>query len=131
MDKWINTSRPRGKGNLQGNLNFSSKEKSDQILELLCWKSGSPPHPALQFRGELGLELAGGSFAVVSLDEHFVSQRCTVPQLLQIVELGGNQADRWANVLHSMCMQLSTSKAYWEGSVPQCSHSLPVCTNSG
>lgn len=46
------------------------------------------PHPAVQFRGELGLELAGCSFAVVSLDEHFVSQRCTVPQLLQVVELG-------------------------------------------
>lgn len=45
------------------------------------------PHPALQLRGELGLKLAGGSFTVVSLDEHFVSQRCTVPQLLQIVEL--------------------------------------------
>lgn len=45
------------------------------------------PHPALQLRGKLGLKLAGGSFTVVSLDEHFVSQRCAVPQLLQIVKL--------------------------------------------
>ena len=46
-------------------------------------------HPALQLRGELGLKLAGGAFTVVSLDEDFVCQRCTVPQLLQIVELWG------------------------------------------
>lgn len=45
------------------------------------------PHPALQLRGELGLKLAGCPLAVVSLDEHFVSQRRAVPQLLQIVEL--------------------------------------------
>lgn len=44
-------------------------------------------HPALQLRGELGLKLAGGPFAVVPLDEHFVGQRRAVPQLLQIVEL--------------------------------------------
>ena len=51
------------------------------------------PHPALQLRGELGLKPAGGSFAVVSLDEDFISQRCTVPQLLQIVELGRTWTD--------------------------------------
>lgn len=44
-------------------------------------------YPALQLRGELGLKLAGGPFAVVPLDEHFVGQRRAVPQLLQIVEL--------------------------------------------
>lgn len=45
------------------------------------------PHLAVQLRGKLGLKLAGGPFTVVSLDEDLVGQRCTVPQLLQVVEL--------------------------------------------
>lgn len=49
--------------------------------------SSPSPHPALQLNGELGLKLAGGSFTVVSLDEDFVGQGSTVPQLLQVMEL--------------------------------------------
>lgn len=66
------------------------------------------PHPALQLGGELGLKLAGGSFAVVSLDEHFVSQRCAVPQLLQIVELGGG----YETVVQTNRMRFSYSPVF-------------------
>lgn len=63
------------------------------------------PHPALEFRGKLGLELAGCSFTVVSLDEHFVSQRCTVPQLLQVVELGTRGQTECISHVHAVIHQ--------------------------
>lgn len=48
-------------------------------------------HPVVKLRGELGLEAADGSFAVVSLYKHLRYQRCVVPQLLQVMELSTQQ----------------------------------------
>lgn len=44
-------------------------------------------HPVVKLRGELGLEAADGSFAVVSLYKHLRYQRRVMPQLLEVVEL--------------------------------------------
>ncbi len=57
------------------------------LFKCMCGRMLPSPYPALQLRGKLCLKLAGGPFTVVPLDEDFVGQRCTVPQLLQIVEL--------------------------------------------
>lgn len=54
-------------------------------------------HPVVEFRGELGQEAADGSFAVVSLYKHLCDQRCTVPQLLKVMELNEGHV-RSANV---------------------------------
>lgn len=59
------------------------------IIMILIRKSS--PYPALQLRREFGLKLACGPFTVVPLDKHLVGKRCTMPQLLQVVELSGTE----------------------------------------
>lgn len=49
-----------------------------------------PLNPTVQLWGELGLELADGPIAVVSLDKDLGGQRGTSPELLQIVDLSGH-----------------------------------------
>lgn len=58
-------------------------------LQVGAGQEAESAHPALQLRGELGLEPAGCPFTVVPLDEDFVSQGSAAPQLLQVMELMG------------------------------------------
>lgn len=45
------------------------------------------PHPVVKLWGELGLESTNGPFTVVPLYKNLCHQRCTVPQLLKVMEL--------------------------------------------
>lgn len=45
------------------------------------------PYPAVQLWGKLGLELTDGPITIVSLNKDLGGQRCTSPELLQIVHL--------------------------------------------
>lgn len=79
-----------------------------------------PLDPAIQLWGELGLELTGGTIAVVSLDKNLCGQRCASPELLEIVNLSGHlqrvlTTPGWLEVWSRGAVRGADSKSGWAG----------------